>query len=446
MKDQENILEWKIKNTVKSFLKDIQDENIQVISHFDTDGITSATIMLKALKKRDQKFSLKIVKSLTKEIIENLNKEKITLFLDLASGSLDHIKEAGLKKVYIIDHHEIDQEIPLNVEIINPELWEKQKISGAGLTYLFCKEIDESNKESAKLGILGMIGDQLEKDIDKLNNGILEDGEIRRKRGLLIYPSTRPLNRTLEFSSNPFIPGVTGNIEGVLELLREAGLSPENGKYKSLIDLNEQEMARLVTAIILRNPEKSDKEMLGDLFLIKMFGKLEDARELSAKINACSRDGRSDVAIQLCMESMEGKKRAESIHVKYKQQLIAGLRIAQEIEQIKGKGFALINAKDQIKDTMIGTIMSILANSPIHEPGTILIGMSHNSEGQIKISARNVRRTGRNSRELLTKIMNSFEGEVGGHEFAAGCTFPKEKEQEFIEELKKQFELEIVQI
>jgi len=402
--------------------------------------------MLQALKRRDQKFSLKIVKSLTKEIIEELDKNKITLFLDLASGSLNHIKEVGLKKTYIIDHHEIDQEIPLNVEIINPQLWEKQKISGSGLTYLFCKEIEERNKDLAKIAILGMIGDQLEKDIDKLNNSILEDGEIKRKRGLLIYPSTRPLNRTLEFSSNPFIPGVTGNIGGVLELLREAGLSPENGKYKSLIDLTEEEMERLVTAIILRNPEKKDKEIIGDLFLIKLFGKLEDAREISAKINACSKGGRSDVAIQLCLEKIEGKKRAESIHVKYKQQLIAGLKLAQEIEKIEGKGFVIINAKDKIKDSMIGTIISILANSQMHEPGTILIGMSHNESNQIKISARNVRRTGRNSRELLTTIMNSFEGEVGGHEFAAGCTFPQEKEEEFIEELKKQFELEIVQI
>ncbi len=446
MENQENILEWKIKTIAKSFLKDIQNENIQIISHFDTDGITSATIMLQALKRRDQKFSLKIVKSLTKEIIEELDKNKITLFLDLASGSLNHIKEVGLKKTYIIDHHEIDQEIPLNVEIINPQLWEKQKISGSGLTYLFCKEIEERNKDLAKIAILGMIGDQLEKDIDKLNNSILEDGEIKRKRGLLIYPSTRPLNRTLEFSSNPFIPGVTGNIGGVLELLREAGLSPENGKYKSLIDLTEEEMERLVTAIILRNPEKKDKEIIGDLFLIKLFGKLEDAREISAKINACSKGGRSDVAIQLCLEKIEGKKRAESIHVKYKQQLIAGLKLAQEIEKIEGKGFVIINAKDKIKDSMIGTIISILANSQMHEPGTILIGMSHNESNQIKISARNVRRTGRNSRELLTTIMNSFEGEVGGHEFAAGCTFPQEKEEEFIEELKKQFELEIVQI
>lgn len=306
--------------------------------------------------------------------------------------------------------------------------------------------MNKNNKDLAKISIIGMIGDQLEKDIDKLNNTILEDGDIKRKRGLLIYPSTRPLNKTLEFSSNPFIPGVTGNIEGVLELLREAGLSPQNGKYKSLVELSEEEMEKLVTAIILRNPEKKNKDLIGDLFLIKMFGKLEDARELSAKINACSRNGNSNVAIQLCLENLEGKKKAESIHVKYKQQLITGLKLVQEMEKIEGKGFTIINTKDQVKDTMIGTIMSILANSPIYEAGTILIGMSHNQEGQIKISGRNVRRQGRNIREILTKIMVSYEGEVGGHEFAAGCTFPIEKEQEFIGSIKKQFEIEVVQI
>ena len=442
----ENNLEVKIKYTVKNFLDEIKDKNLQIISHFDTDGITSASIMIQTLKKMDQKFSIKIVKALNKKIINSLNKDRPTLFIDLASGSLKDIEESGIKKAFIIDHHEIEEELPINVEIVNPELHEKQKISSSGLTYLFCKEISQSNKEFAKLAILGMIGDQLEKEIDKLNNGILEDGEIKRKRGLLIYPSTRPLNRVLEYSSDPFIPGVTGNPEGVIELLRESGLSPENGKYKSLIELTEKEMEKLVTSIVLRNPEKKDKQLLGDLFLIKMFGKLEDARELSAKINACSRDGRPDVALSFTMENQEAKKRAESIHVKYKQQLISGIKYAQELDKTIGKGYLILNAEDKIKDTMIGTITSILANSPTYEKGTIIIGMSQNNTNQTKVSARNAGRTGRNVRELLSNVMNSFEGEVGGHEFAAGCTIPQGKEDEFIEILKKHLELQVVKV
>ncbi len=440
-------LEEAIKKTVDSFLEEINGKNIEVISHFDTDGITSASILIQALKRLDQKFSLKIIKGLNKELINSLDKETIILFLDLASGSLKQIGEANLKKVFIIDHHELNhKDIPKNVEIVNPQLNQKQEISSSGLTYLFCKKINEKNKDLAKLAILGMIGDMLEKDIDKLNNKILEDGEIKRKRGLLIYPSTRPLNKVLEFSSNPFIPGVTGNPSGILDLLREAGLPPENGKYKNLIDLTEEEMERLVTSIILRNPGKKHKDLIGDLFLVKMFGKLEDAREISAKINACSREGKPEISIGFCLEDLNYKKKAESIHTKYKQQLISGIRYAQEQEKIKGKGYSILNAKENIKDTMIGTISSIMANSRKYEKGTVIIGMSYDKNRKIKISGRNAGRSGRNLRELFSNVMESFEGEVGGHHSAAGCVIDIEDEEEFIKKIRKHLELEVLKI
>ena len=118
-------------------------------------------------------------------------------------------------------------------------LGDKEKISSAGLVYLFCREMNHENKKLAKLAVLGMIGDLMEDQIEKLNNGILEDGDIKRKRGLLIYPSTRPVNKVLEYSSNPYIPGITGNYAGISELLRESGIEPKEGKYKSIIELNE---------------------------------------------------------------------------------------------------------------------------------------------------------------------------------------------------------------
>ena len=301
------------------------------------------------------------------------------------------------------------------------------------------------DEELAKLAILGMIGDMLEKDINKLNNDIINDAEIKRKRGLLIYPSTRPLNRTLEFCSNPYIPGVTGNTKGVTELLREINLNPAGGKYKSLIELDKEEMERLITAIMLRNPKTKHREMIGDIFLLKFFNRLEDARELSAMINACSKLGDTGLAMQLCMEVPKAKKKAEAIHAKYKQFIISGLKFVSETEKIKGNGFVIINAKNNIKDTMVGTIASILSNSSMYDEGTTIITMAH-YEDKIKISARNVGRNGRNVREILSKVITLVKGEVGGHRFAAGCTIKQDKEQEFIDTLKKNLEIELVKI
>ena len=438
-------MEKRIELIAKEFLKKIENKEIQIISHFDTDGITSAAIMIKTLKKLDKSFSVKIVKNLDEKIIQNLSEKKITIFLDLASNSLNHIKKTKLENVFIIDHHEVMQEIPENVYIINPELDSKEKISASGLTYLFCKELIP-DKESAKLAVLGMIGDCLEKNIDKINNQILIEAEIVKKRGLLIYPSTRPINRVLEYSSNPYIPGITGNTEEVLNLLRTIGLTPKNGKYKSIIELDEKEMSKLITSILLLKPQTGNNEIVGDIFLIKIFNKLEDARELSAMINACSRLGESETALQFCMEIPKALKKAEALHIKYKQILMSGLEYASNIsEKIKGKGYIIINTKDKVKDTVIGTITSILSNSLIYEQGTIIIGMAYDKD-KIKISSRNVGRSGKNVRIVLSDVISKIGGEVGGHEFAAGCIIEKQKEQEFIDNIKKNFEIEMVKI
>lgn len=438
------MLNIKLKYTVKDFLNQIKGEDLHIVSHFDTDGITSAAIMIRSLKRLDQKFTLEIVKSLNKKFIDNLPKNKIILFLDLASNNLNDIKSSKLRKVYIIDHHEITEDIPENVEIVNPHLFEKQKISASGLTYLFCKKISLKNKDLAKLSILGMIGDRMDDEISKLNDEILKDGDIQIKKGLMLYPSTRPLNRVLEYSSDPFIPGVTGDMKGVLEFLRENGLGPKEGKYKNLIDLTSGEMKKLVTGVILRNPELTKEGLVGNLFLIKLFGKLEDAREMSAKINACSRNGSPSTAIAMCLENIDAKKKAESIHVKHRQTLISSLKHVKEMKKIENEGFVIINAKDKIKDTVIGTVLSITANKRNYKDGTVLIGMANDPENEsIKISARIVGRKGRHLRELLAKIMESFDGEVGGHQFAAGCSIKQTEEVRFIEKICQTFEPKI---
>ena len=47
---------------------------------------------------------------------------------------------------------------------------------------------------------------------------------------------------------------------------------------------------------------------------------------------------------------------------------------------------------------------------------------------------------------LSRSIIEKMGGEVGGHEFAAGCIISKDKEEEFIESLKRNLEIEMVKI
>ncbi len=417
---------------------------IKIISHFDTDGITAATIMAKALKQLDKTFSIKIVKQLDAKIISSLSKNELNIFLDLGSSFLPEI--AKLENAFVIDHHEISSQSPENLTVINPHLFNEEGISSAGLAYLFAKQLNGSNKDLANLAVTGMVGDMLDRELGKLNNSIINDSELTIKKGLLFYPSTRPLHKTLEFGSSIFIPGVTGNSKGARELLREAGIEKLNGEYKSLIDLNEEESSRLITSILLRRMKKDNSDIIGNIYLIKMFNKLEDVRELSAMINACSRLGCSETAIMLCMGSREARKQAETLYANYKQQIVSALNFASNTQdKIEGKGYVIINAKNNVKDTIIGTLASILSVSSIYEKGDIIITMAY-SEDKIKVSARVSGRNGRNVREILEQVTSKIGGDTGGHQLAAGCMISRENEQVFIDYLKKILEVELVKV
>jgi RecJ-like exonuclease len=436
-----------IKEFSKELLQRIGEEKIHVVSHFDTDGITSAAIFSKTLERLGKQFSMKILKQLNEEEIKLFPKDKLIIILDLGSGSLDELSKLP-NEIFIIDHHEIKKEnMPPNLTIFNPHLRDLENFCSAELTYLVSREISEENKNLAHLSILGMIGDVMEKDINKIRDQIIKESSVNIKKGLLIYPSTRPLDRTLEYSSRPFIPGVTGNSEGAYNLLLEAGIGRQGKKFKSLIDLNEREMKDLTTGVMLRMSSKEVHEHVGNLYLIKLFNKIEDAREISAMINACSRMGEPQIALLFCLGNSIARKKAERVHIKYRQQIISGLKFVENTDKIEGREFILINAQDNIKDTIIGTIASIISFSSTYPKGTIIIGMANNGN-YIKISSRVVgRKSDRNLKKLLESIVQTLgRGDYGGHKNAAGCTIHKEDEKKFIELIKKQLEFEMIKV
>ena len=222
-------------------------------------------------------------------------------------------------EIIILDHHEIppQEDIPDNVTMIHPHLFNaREELASSALCYLFAKTLDEENKDLATLAIIGMIGDMLEKHKDKTYSKILKDAEVTIKTGLLLYPATRPIDRVLENSFGFYIPEVTGSYKGVLDLLREAGLEKSSKGYKSLAELTDEEMSNLTTAIMLKKTDNStpkESDSIGNIYLINFFNRLEDAREISALINACSRMDPPEIALGFCLENKALKEQAEKI-------------------------------------------------------------------------------------------------------------------------------------
>ena len=159
----------------------------------------------------------------------------------------------------------------------------------------------------------------------------------------------------------------------------------------------------------------------------------------------------SSLALAFLLGSKKAKDRIEFVYSKYRHLLIDALNYVNITEKVQGRNYVLINAKNRIRDTMIGTVTSILASSFIYPSGKILIGMAYRKDKKIKISAR-LSGHGEDVSEInLTKVLSqAIENlecyEVGGHMRAAGCLINQKDENNFIDNLQKTLEVEEIKV
>ena len=454
----------KIKQTVQIFNNLDKNKPIRIISHCDADGLTSASILVKAFVRKNIKFSLSIVRQIDEKLVDQLKREpyETIFFTDLGSSSLKLLNEnLQEKKVFILDHHIIDKTQTDFIQV-NPHEFGidgGKEVSGAGVVYFFVKELDNKNVDIAYLALIGAIGDiQEDKGFVGLNKIILEDavksGKLEIKKGLRMFGmQTKPIHKVLEYSTDPYIPNVTGNQEGAIRFLEEIGINfKANGRYKKLIHLNDEDMKKLVTAIILTRlgSEENPDDVLGPIYLLKEEedeNPTKDAREYSTLLNAVGRMHKSSLGIGTCLGSKDIKEQALGLLQDYKREIIDSLNWFYKNKEnkniIEGKGYIIINAGENVKDSLIGTLASIISRSNLYRNGTIVISMAYTLDGFIKISARTVKLNGEISVDLskmMKKVIEKLGGVGGGHNVAAGALISQEKEKEFIEFVQKQLE------
>ncbi len=456
-----------IENCATNFKAFDKSKPIRVVSHLDADGICSAAIIIKVLNQNNFKYSLSIVQQLRKDILQELKREEYTqyIFTDLGSSQITNIKEILKdKKVIILDHHEVETvEKFENITHINPHLHGidgSKTISGSGVVYLFARSVDEKNKNLAHLAVIGAIGDVQEEsgvfsDLNQeiLNNAIEAD-KIEIKKGLRFFGTqTRPIHKVLEYSTDPFIPGISGSESKSIQFLSEIGINPKTEKgWKKLIDLTEIETKKLAEGIIMKRfKELNPDDVFGNMYLLKdeQQGKpTKDAREFSTLLNACGRLSKASYGIGTCLGDEEIKLKANSALLEYKREIVNALNWYnknKESEWItKGNGFIIINAQDNILSTIIGTLASILSKSKEVEDNTLILSMAQLIDNTTKVSMRIAGMQPRkdiNLRQIIDRIIEITEfGESGGHQFAAGAIIPSEKEKEFVDIAKKVLE------
>ncbi|MBI2176563.1 DHH family phosphoesterase [Candidatus Woesearchaeota archaeon] len=467
--EQIELLKQMVKEAAEAFSKVDKAETIRLVSHLDADGLSSAAVIIKTLIRENRKYCLSIAPQLTEEVAIQLAAESYQyyVFTDLGTGQFGLLRKhlaANGKKVFILDHHHIQGESAAeNMVHANPHLAgieSSREISGAGVSYLFSKALSEKNKDLAHIALIGAIGDMQEDNgFSLLNKEILADakaaGTLKVITGLRLFGvQTKPLHKVLEYSSEFPIPGVTGSESAAIQFIQQLGINPKSGNgWKKLTDLDDGELVRLATGVVLqRINEKSPESIIGPVYILKHEvdgSPLRDAREFATLLNACGRLGKASVGIGACLGDRKCKEEALRTLGDYKQQISGSLMWYEKALKSNGtlsssqkksiileNGMVIINAEDNIMPTMIGTLASIVAKSNGFQPGTFVLSLARAPDDFTKISLRlageKLVKGEFNLMELLTTIAATVGGQAGGHHEAAGAIIRTEREEEFI--------------
>jgi RecJ-like exonuclease len=440
---------------------------VRVVSHYDCDGICSGSILAKALMREGKRFRISFVKQLTADVIENLANEenRLTIFADLGSGQLDAIQSKILKgggMAIVLDHHQPQGEV-LTDKLIHVNTFVMgmgENISGSGIAYIAARALNPENKDLSAIGVVGAIGDSQVDAVGSdwglfgVNKEILKDaqasGKMKVERGLRIWGrTTRPLHKALEYSVDPYIPGVTGSESGAVHFLQELGIELKSGSdWRTLSDLTEDEMKKLASGIIrerVRGNRENPDWVFGDVYTLHGRSQLTDANEFATMLNAAGKKGIAHLGVELCMNSPGALEEVQDVLEGYRREIGRALDLVcrncnGESGKIVRKSTVMasyIVAGDAISENVISNVTSIMCRS-VGMPELPLFSFVDAEGGMTKISARLPdSMTGKlNLKEVVEQAAKGVGGEGGGHSNAAGANIPRGSEEMFINSIE----------
>jgi RecJ-like exonuclease len=443
------------------FKRHVEDHNnIRIVTHNDADGLASGGILTVAAIRQGAVFQTSSEKKLNDKLISELAKEnsKLIVFSDFSSGYLDVLSESLTQDILIFDHHLPRGEEISNIVHINPML---QGIDGAreiatsGICYIFAKKLSSENSDLAPIALVGALGDQQDKGERKsligLNTAIEEEAirnhQLDKRIGLIFYGyETRPLSKAIAYTTEPFIPGLSGCEGDCAAFLKSIGieLEKENG-LRSLADLDSEETRTLYSSLsshMLKIGCDSEiiHQLLGTIYIFKLeepSTALRSGREYASLLNACGRMGRPSLGLAICLgDRAEAMAEAMQTLVDYRSSIAQSLDWIQKNKKIEEmENIYAIRAGNNVNDNIIGVVSGILLNQGFLKKVKPIISTALSEEEIIKVSARSVEsllERGLHLGQVMHEAAKKVQGDGGGHDIAAGANIPIEKEEEFL--------------
>ena len=253
-----------------------------------------------------------------------------------------------------------------------------------------------------------------------------------------------PLHHVLEHSINPFLPGISGNLQGAINFINEVGvpLRDKKGKFRKFSELNEDEIKLLTTSIILKRlgSEKNPGHIQGMSSYIKHEPDSSPFKNIIGFRNMLEASvilNKPSIGLGVCLNRNETREKGIELLNIYRNEVISAVNWFTKCHaNIISEKYIIINAEDHIKERFIGKFASIIAESNMYNDGTVIIAMANTLDGNIYSSIKISGRTLLNLDDALKPIRN-MGWDILPYSEELNIIIPSEKEKEFIATITK---------
>ncbi|MFH1402887.1 MAG: DHH family phosphoesterase [Candidatus Altiarchaeota archaeon] len=442
----------------------VAQDDYFVVGHHDADGISSCAITVSLLRSLGKDVAFKCIKQLDSTTVKHIepHKEKCIVFTDFGSGHLSLIEEHGIEDCYIIDHHPPERE---DERQINPHFYGYDggiDVSGAGMAYLVSRALGKT--DTAHIAVVGAVGDMQDSRgrLFSLNRLILDDavgqGLLHVEHDIRLFGrQSRTIAQMLAYSSEPVLPGLSGNPQASAQFLQSKGIEVKNpdGSWRSYVELGPEEREKLLESLYIHLLESNTPEfiiqgMVGEVYTLvkeEFKSELRDAKEFATVLNACGRQEQPELGVEVCLGDRGVKwSKAQGMLEKHRSMLRKGIEFLKDNGVTELDNLYYFNAGDAIKESLVGVVAGMAYGAGVSgmtaDKPILGFAVDRDDGTRLKVSARanwGLVRRGIHLGKAMRDCSKEFDGEGGGHDIAAGARIPGEKLVEFLDSVNKAF-------
>jgi RecJ-like exonuclease len=314
------------------------------------------------------------------------------------------------------------------------------------------KELDRENIDLAKLAIVGNVGDMMAREDLGLTGRareIVYDGisfgnvDVNPKELNCYGISTRPIHIALAYSDDPFIPGITNDVNAALRFLQKLKISLKNQKGEWLVwEEVGLEDKRIITSALMQQLIAhgcSTHRLISEMYIFtdeQPRTPLRNAAEYATLLNACGRWAKPLIGRAVCLGDREDAYQEAEYMLNHHRTVIREL-----LQYILNTGVSelshlqFLHLGERFPDTIIG-IGAGMALSKLNKYKPILLMCRLPDNPDVtKVSMRTIDEIVTRGIDLQAALVSASiqcGGEAGGHRIAAGAYIPKNVEEEFV--------------